>query len=41
VYLAGLAAFAVVGGVLYVYYDLVQSAPMYLSFLYTMVGSGR
>ena len=41
VYLAGLAAFAVFAGVLYVYYDLVQSAPMYLSFLYTMVGSGR
>jgi beta-glucuronidase len=41
VYLAGLAVFALGVGVLYVYYDLVQSAPMYLSFLYTMVGSGR
>jgi len=41
VYLSGLATFAVGGGVLYLYYDLVQSAPMYLSFLYTMVGSGR
>ncbi len=41
VYLAGLAVVAVFAGVLYVYYDLLQSAPMYLSFLYSMVGSGR
>jgi len=41
VYLAGFAAFALLAGVLYVYYDLVQSAPMYLSFLFSMVGSGR
>jgi hypothetical protein len=41
VYLAGFAVFAVLAGMLYIYYDLVQSAPMYLSFLYSMVGSGR
>ena len=32
---------AVCGGIGYLYFDLVQSAPMYLTFLYTMVGAGR
>ena len=40
-YAAGVLALVVVFGMLYLYYDLVQSAPMHLSFLYSMVGSGR
>jgi hypothetical protein len=40
-YAAGVVGLLVVFGMLYLYYDLVQSAPMHLSFLYSMVGSGR
>jgi hypothetical protein len=40
-YAAGILALVAVFGMLYLYYDLVQSAPMHLSFLYSMVGSGR
>jgi beta-glucuronidase len=40
-YAAGLLILAAVFGLLYLYYDLVQSAPMHLSFLYSMVGSGQ
>lgn len=41
VYAAGLVTVGALGGLLWVYYDLVQSAPMYVSFLYSMVGAGR
>ncbi len=41
IYAAGLLVIAVLGGVGYLYFDLVQSAPMYLSYLFTMVGAGR
>jgi hypothetical protein len=41
VYAAGFFVIAAVGGLIYLYFDLVQSAPMYLTFLYTMVGAGR
>ena len=41
VYAAGIVGLLAVFGILYLYYDLVQSAPMHLSFLYSMVGSGR
>jgi beta-glucuronidase len=40
-YAAGVLALLAGFGMLYLYYDLVQSAPMHLSFLYSMVGSGR
>jgi len=40
-YAAGVLALMVLFGMLYLYYDLVQLAPMHLSFLYSMVGSGR
>ena len=40
-YAAGIALLLAVSGLLYLYYDLVQSAPMYLSFLYSMVGGGQ
>ena len=40
-YAAGILGLLAVFGMLYLYYDLVQSAPMHLSFLYSMVGSGR
>jgi hypothetical protein len=41
VYVFGLLILGVLGGIGYLYFDLVQSAPMYLTFLYTMVGAGR
>jgi hypothetical protein len=41
VFAAGFLMLAVCGGIGYLYFDLVQSAPMYLTFLYTMVGAGR
>jgi hypothetical protein len=41
VYAAGLVILMAMFGLLYLYYDLVQSAPMHLSFLYSMVGSGQ
>jgi hypothetical protein len=41
IYTAGLFLFAILGGLGYLYFDLVHSAPMYLTFLYTMVGAGR
>jgi len=41
IFAAGLFVFAVLGGLAYVYLDVVQSAPVYLTFLYTMVGAGR
>ncbi len=40
-YAAGIVAVGALAGLLWLYYDIVQSAPMYLSFLYSMVGSGR
>jgi len=40
-YAAGIALLLAVFGLLYLYYDLVQSAPMHLSFLYSMVGGGQ
>jgi hypothetical protein len=41
VFAAGFLLLALCGGIAYLYLDLVQSAPMYLTFLYTMVGAGR
>jgi hypothetical protein len=41
VFVAGFFLITAVGGLIYLYFDLVQSAPMYLTFLYTMVGAGR
>jgi hypothetical protein len=41
IFVAGFLVLAAVGGMVYLYFDLVQSAPMYLTFLYTMVGAGR
>jgi hypothetical protein len=41
IFAAGLFVFAIIGGLAYVYFDVVESAPMYLTFLYTMVGAGR
>ncbi|MCC6397719.1 MAG: hypothetical protein IT282_11935, partial [Bacteroidetes bacterium] len=40
-YAAGIVILLALFGLMYLYYDLVQSAPMHLSFLYSMVGSGR
>ncbi len=41
VFAAGFLVLVLCGGIGYLYFDLVQSAPMYLTFLYTMVGAGR
>jgi hypothetical protein len=41
IYAAGLLFIVVLGSLGYLYFDLVQSAPMYLSYLFTMVGAGR
>jgi len=41
VFAAGFLVLGLFGGIGYLYFDLVQSAPMYLTFLYTMVGAGR
>jgi hypothetical protein len=40
-YAAGFLLIALCGGITYLYLDLAQGAPMYLTFLYTMVGAGR
>lgn len=41
IYAAGVVVILAVCGMLWLYYDLVQSAPMHLTFLYSIVGSGR
>ncbi len=41
VYAVGGLALLSAFGLLYLYYDIVQSAPMHLLFLFSMVGSGR
>jgi hypothetical protein len=41
IFAAGFLVCGVLGGAVYLYFDFAQSAPMYLSFLYTMVGAGR
>jgi len=41
VYLVGVALSVLLGGVLYLYYDVAHSAPMYLSYMYQMMVSAR